>query len=86
MATTYGIKDAYVKHEHCELVIYWNKFPDGRPVPGLYCKEYGTWIQWLDLNTAFDLIDNHHLEVVLNKPKKQKNHPVKWKTAEELGI
>ena len=75
MAIKYELEDAYNKHEHCELVIYWKQFADGTLRPGIFCKEYGIWIQWLDDSTAYDLIDNHHIEVVLEQPKKKPGHP-----------
>lgn len=82
----YTLEDAYHKHSDCELVIYWNKHNDGRTVPGLYCKQYGIWIQWLTETLAQDLIDNENVEVVLEKPKKRSGHPVRWWDPKELGI
>jgi len=82
----YQLEDAWRKHQDCDIVIYWNQTKNGRLVPGLYCKEYGTWIQWLDERVAYDLIDTENIEVVLIKPVKKKRHPIKWITTEELGI
>lgn len=87
----YTLNDAWDKHENCEMVIYHKKFSNGDVVPGLYCKEYGLWIQWLDIKTADDLILSG-VEVVLTQPVKKKGHPIKrmtiseWLSREELGI
>jgi hypothetical protein len=85
MRPNYSLEDAWRKHQHCELVIYHKKFSNGEVIPGLYCKQYGIWIQWLDMQTADELI-LEGIEVVLEQPKKRKGHPVKSWTAEELGI
>lgn len=85
MKEDFKLEDAWDKHDKCELVIYHKQFSNGEVVPGLYCKEYGIWIQWLDIKTADELILDG-MEVVLTQPKKRKGHPVKWITPEELGI
>jgi hypothetical protein len=79
MINTRTLLNAYVKHRDCEVVVYHKKFSNGDVVPGLYCKAYGTWIQWLDIKTADDLILSG-IEIVLEQPKKIKRHPVPWKT------
>lgn len=84
MTYKYQLEDAWRKHEKCDIVLYWNSTKNGRLVPGLYCKHYGTWIQWLDEKVAYDLIDNENIEVVLIKPKKKKGHPIKRLTVEEF--
>ena len=38
------------QHQHCEMLIK----PCG-PHMGLYCREHGTWIQWIDRARAQDL-------------------------------
>ena len=68
------LADYWNKHHNCELVIYWKRFNDGQVVAGLYCKHYGNWIQWLDIQTADELI-LEGVEVVLEQPKKLKGHP-----------
>jgi hypothetical protein len=78
----YTIVDAWKKHENCEMVIYHKKFSNGDLVPGLYCKQYGLWIQWLDIKTADDLVLSG-VEVVLTQPEKLKGHPIKRMTADE---
>lgn len=85
MTVDFKIEDAWDKHHNCELVIYWKKFSNGDIVPGLYCKQFGIWIQWLDIKTADEFILDG-MEVVLEQPKKKNGHPVKWITLEELGI
>lgn len=85
MRQNYNLEDAWDKHQNCQTVIYQKQFSNGEVVPGLYCKDYGIWIQWLDIQTADELI-LEGIEVVLEQPKKRKGHPVKWTNAEELGI
>lgn len=73
MATTYALEDAWRKHADCELVIYYKKFSNGEVVPGLYCKSFGTWIQWLDIKTADELIAEG-VELTVTQPKKRRGH------------
>jgi hypothetical protein len=77
------LKDFWHKHQTCQVVIYNKKFTNGEVVPGLYCKDFGIWIQWLDIETADQLIDQG-VEQVLEQPKKRKGHPVKRLTVEEF--
>lgn len=79
------LSDFWDKHEKCQVVIYNKKFTNGEVVPGLYCKDFGIWIQWLDIKTADQLIAEG-IEQILEQPKKKKGHPVKWTSAMELGI
>lgn len=79
------LEEVWDKHHDCELVIYHKLFSNGRVVPGLYCKPYGTHIQWLDYRQADEYI-NDGTEVVLTKPKKKNGHPVKWLDPKDLGI
>lgn len=78
----YSLEHAWKKHENCEMVIYNKKFSNGEVVPGLYCKEYGLWIQWLDIQTADELI-LEGIEVILTQPIKKSGHPIKRMTLEE---
>jgi hypothetical protein len=77
MKHDFSLEDAWRKHEKCEMVIYHKAFANGEVVPGLYCKQYGIWIQWLDIKTADDLI-LEGIEVALEQPKKKNGHPVQW--------
>jgi hypothetical protein len=79
------LKDIWHKHQTCQVVIYNKKFINGEVVAGLYCKNFGIWIQWLDIKTADQLIDEG-VEQVLEQPKKRKGHPNNWVTVEELFI
>jgi hypothetical protein len=81
----YKLEDAWHRHHTCEIVIYHKKFSNGLITPGLYCKSYGIWIQWLDIETADNLILDG-VEVVLTLPVKKKGHPIRHWTLEELGI
>ena len=67
------------------MIIFWKEFANGEVTPGLYCKDYGIWIQWLDVNTAKELILSG-VEQTSIQPKKKKGHPVRSITLEELGI
>lgn len=85
MKEDFKLEDAWDKHDKCELVIYHKQFSNGEVVPGLYCKEYGIWIQWLDIKTADELILDG-VEVILTQPKKKNGHPRKWKRASDFFI
>jgi hypothetical protein len=85
MKLNYTLQDAWSRHHDCQVVIYHKKFANGDVIPGLYCGQYGIWIQWLDMQTADELM-LEGIEVVLEQPKKRRGHPVKWIAPAELGI
>ena len=64
-----SLQQAWNKHLHCSVVIHQKQFTNGLVTPGLYCKQHGKLIQWLDRKTADELIDQG-VEQVLVKPKK----------------
>lgn len=82
---TLTLAEVWDKHHDCEVVIYHRQFRNGELVPGLYCKKYGIWIQWLDPAQAAEYI-SLGVEVVTTQPKKRYGHPVKWISMKELGI
>jgi hypothetical protein len=65
-----SLEQAWNKHLHCSVVIHQKQFTNGLVTPGLYCKQHGKLIQWLDRKTADELI-NQGVEQVLVKPKKR---------------
>ncbi len=83
MAFYGSIENAWDKHHNCQIVIHWKEFTNGDIVPGLYCKDYGIWIQWLDVITANELISNG-IEVVTTQPKKRNGHT--WLDPKVLSI
>jgi hypothetical protein len=74
MATKYSLEHIWHHHQNCEIIIYNKKFSNGLVTPGLYCRAFGTLIQWLDIETADRLILSG-VEQVLVEPKKRKGHP-----------
>lgn len=69
----------FKKHENCQMEIRWKEFKNYQyAVPGLYCSQHGTWIQWLTYDDAMDLIESG----VKAQPE-PKHHMI---SLDELGI
>jgi hypothetical protein len=87
------------KHNNCQCDIRYRKF-SGRqePVPGLFCRNHGTFLDWLSQSDADILISSgvqiaeYKIKKKTKKPKvKSKNKPkwvewVKLVNRKELGI
>lgn len=71
MAKSFTLEEVWHYHRNCHIVLYWKPFKNGDSVPGLYCKESGSWIQWLDIKTA-DALILKGVEQVLEQPVKTK--------------
>ena len=52
------------KHIECPMVIRWRVFgKQTKPTPGLFCSCHDAFIDWLPNDLAYDLIDNHKIQV-----------------------
>jgi hypothetical protein len=63
------------KHNNCQMAIRWKLFRNKTTsTPGLFCSEHDVFLDWLSDHVAYDLIDNHHIEVQpYSERKKKKN-------------
>jgi hypothetical protein len=51
-------------HNNCTISIRWKLYKGHNlPTPALFCKCHNKFLDWINPNIAYDLIDNHHIEV-----------------------